>query len=87
MSDLSEDKKIKHPSEFIKLGENLDVIVMEQDLDNRRLALSHKDIKRDEPNKESKNNIFTKMVLWRAARQSSAKASTPVRIWSWTSNE
>ena len=54
VSDLSEDKKIKHPSEFIKLGENLDVIVMEQDLDNRRLALSHKDIKKDEPNKESK---------------------------------
>ena len=35
VSDLSEDKKIKHPSEFIKLGENLDVIVMEQDLDNK----------------------------------------------------
>ena len=45
VSDLSEDKKIKHPSEFIKLGDNLDVIVMEQDLENRRLALSHKDIK------------------------------------------
>ena len=47
VSDLSEDKKIKHPSEFIKLGENLDVIVMEQDLENRRLALSHKDIKKE----------------------------------------
>ena len=54
VSDLSEDKKIKHPSEFIKLGENLDVIVMEQDLENRRLALSHKDIKNTEPKKESK---------------------------------
>ena len=39
---------IKHPSEFIKLGENLDVIVMEQDLENRRLALSHKDIKKED---------------------------------------
>ena len=28
VSDLSEDKKIKHPSEYIKLGENLDVVVM-----------------------------------------------------------
>ena len=45
VSDLSEDKKIKHPSDYIKLGENLDVVVMEQDLENRRLALSHKDIK------------------------------------------
>ena len=44
VSDLSKDKKIKHPSEFINIGEKLDVIVMEQDLDNRRLALSHKDI-------------------------------------------
>ena len=54
VSDLSEDKKIKHPSEFIKLGENLEVIVMEQDLENRRLALSHKDIKKEESKKESK---------------------------------
>ena len=54
VSDLSEDKKIKHPSEFIKLGENLDVIVMEQDLENRRLALSHKDINVDNPKKDNK---------------------------------
>ena len=54
VSDLSEDKKIKHPSEFIKLGENLDVIVMEQDLENRRLALSHKDIKQEVQKKQSK---------------------------------
>jgi len=54
VSDLSDDKKIKHPSEFIKLGENLDVIVMEQDLENRRLALSHKDIKKEKIKKESK---------------------------------
>ena len=44
VSDLSNDNKIKHPSEFIKLGEKLDVIVMEQDNENRRLALSHKDL-------------------------------------------
>ena len=37
---------------------------MEQDLENRRLALSHKDIKKEESNKESKNNKFTTMVLW-----------------------
>ena len=54
VSDLSDDKKIKHPSEFIKLGENLDVVVMEQDLENRRLALSHKDIKKEESKKKSK---------------------------------
>ena len=54
VSDLSVDKKIKHPSEFIKLGDNLDVIVMEQDLENRRLALSHKDIKKEDSKDENK---------------------------------
>ena len=44
VSDLSMIKKLKHPSEFINIGEKLEVIVMEQDLENRRLALSHKDI-------------------------------------------
>ena len=42
VSDLSWTKKIKHPSEFVKVGEELEVIVMELDHDNRRLALSHK---------------------------------------------
>ncbi len=42
VSDLSWTKKVKHPSEFIKVGEELDVVVMELDVDNRRLALSHK---------------------------------------------
>ena len=57
VSDLSNDKKIKHPSEFINIGEKLEVIVMEQDLENRRLALSHKDIiaeSKDEVKKEEK---------------------------------
>jgi small subunit ribosomal protein S1 len=42
VSDLSWTKKIKHPSEFVKVGEELEVVVMELDTDNRRLALSHK---------------------------------------------
>lgn len=42
VSDLSWTKKVKHPSEFIKVGEELEVMVMELDVDNRRLALSHK---------------------------------------------
>jgi small subunit ribosomal protein S1 len=42
VSDLSWTKKIKHPSEFIKVGESLDVQVLELDASNRRLALSHK---------------------------------------------
>ncbi len=42
VSDLSWTKKVKHPSEFVKVGENLEVVVQELDVTNRRLALSHK---------------------------------------------
>ncbi len=42
VSDLSWTKKIKHPSEFVKVSDELEVIVLELDVDNRRLALSHK---------------------------------------------
>ncbi len=44
VSDLSWTKKIKHPSEFVKVGDELDVVVLELDLDNRRLALGHKQL-------------------------------------------
>src|SRR5690606_9155961 len=41
-SDLSWTKKIKHPSEFVKVGDKMQVVVLELDAANRRLALSHK---------------------------------------------
>ncbi|MGD1839419.1 MAG: 30S ribosomal protein S1 [Thermonemataceae bacterium] len=44
VSDLSWTKKIKHPSEFIKIGDELEVKVLELDVDNRRLALGHKQL-------------------------------------------
>ncbi len=44
VSDLSWNKKIKHPSEFVKKGEKLDVIVLEVDSENRRLSLGHKQL-------------------------------------------
>lgn len=44
VSDLSWNKKIKHPSEFVKKGEKLDVIVLEVDAENRRLSLGHKQL-------------------------------------------
>jgi len=42
VSDLSWTKKIKHPSEFVKVGDEMGVQVLELDAANRRLALSHK---------------------------------------------
>jgi small subunit ribosomal protein S1 len=44
ISDLSWTKKIKHPSEFTKLGDSIDVIVLEIDKENRRLSLGHKQL-------------------------------------------
>ena len=44
VSDLSWSKKVKHPSEFVKVGENLEVVVLELDVENRKLALGHKQL-------------------------------------------
>jgi len=57
VSDLSWTKKIKHPSEFTKVGESIDVQVLELDSANRRLALSHKHM--EENPWDTFENIFT----------------------------
>ena len=44
ISDLSWTKKVKHPSEFTKVGESIDVIVLDIDKENRRLSLGHKQL-------------------------------------------
>ncbi|MGE0637653.1 MAG: 30S ribosomal protein S1 [Bacteroidia bacterium] len=44
ISDLSWSKKIKHPNEFTTIGAELDVVVLEIDVENRRLSLGHKQL-------------------------------------------
>ena len=44
ISDLSWQKKIKHPSEFCKVGDEMEVKVLEIDKDNRRISLGHKQL-------------------------------------------
>jgi small subunit ribosomal protein S1 len=44
ISDLSWSKKIKHPSEFCKIGDKIEVKVLEMDSENRRLSLGHKQL-------------------------------------------
>lgn len=44
ISDLSWSKKIKHPAEFTKIGDNIEVVVLEIDVENRRLSLGHKQL-------------------------------------------
>ena len=42
ISDLSWTKKVKHPSEMLTVGETIDVIVLELDVEGRKLSLGHK---------------------------------------------
>ena len=44
ISDLSWTKKVKHPSEFTRVGAEIDVVVLEIDKENRRLSLGHKQL-------------------------------------------
>ena len=45
ISDLSWTKKVKHPSEVLTLGDKIDVIVLELDVEGRKLSLGHKHTK------------------------------------------
>ncbi len=44
ISDLSWSKKINHPSEFTKVGDDIEIVVLEIDKENRRLSLGHKQL-------------------------------------------
>ncbi len=45
ISDLSWTKKIKHPSEMLAIGYSIEVIVLELDVEGRKLSLGHKQTK------------------------------------------
>jgi len=47
ISDLSWTKKFAHPSDFIKKEEKLEVVVLDIDVENRRLSLGHKQLTED----------------------------------------
>jgi small subunit ribosomal protein S1 len=57
VSDLSWTKKIKHPNEFVKKDQELEVVVLEMDMENRRLSLGHKQL--DENPWDTFETIFT----------------------------
>ncbi|MGQ1891536.1 30S ribosomal protein S1 [Thermophagus sp. OGC60D27] len=44
ISDLSWTKKVKHPAEFTNVGEDIEVVVLDIDKENRRLSLGHKQL-------------------------------------------
>ena len=47
ISDLSWLKRFNHPGEYTKVGENIDVIILGIDKDNRKLQLGHKQLEED----------------------------------------
>ena len=51
ISDLSWTKKIKHPREFCNTGEKIEVVVLELDVENRKLSLGHKQLTENPWNK------------------------------------
>jgi small subunit ribosomal protein S1 len=47
ISDLSWLKRFNHPSEYTKVGQNIDVVIMGIDKENRKLQLGHKQLEED----------------------------------------
>jgi len=44
ISDLSWTKRFSHPSEFTKVGDDIEIMILEIDKDNRKLSLGHKQV-------------------------------------------
>jgi small subunit ribosomal protein S1 len=57
ISDLSWSQKVNHPNEFTKVGEKLNVVVLELDVENRKLSLGHKQL--EENPWDTFESIFT----------------------------
>ncbi len=47
ISDLSWLKRFNHPSDYVKVGEHIDVIILSIDKENRKLQLGHKQLEED----------------------------------------
>jgi small subunit ribosomal protein S1 len=47
ISDLSWLKRFNHPSEYTKVGQHIDVVILGIDKDNRKLQLGHKQLEED----------------------------------------
>jgi len=47
ISDLSWLKRFNHPSDYVKVGEHIDIIILGIDKENRKLQLGHKQLEED----------------------------------------
>jgi small subunit ribosomal protein S1 len=55
ISDLSWTKKVRHPGEIVKKGDELDVVILGVDVDQRRISLGHKQIEENPWDKFGEN--------------------------------
>ncbi len=78
VSDLSWTRKIKHPSEFVKVGERLDVKVLELDVEQRRIALGHKQL--EENPWDTFETIFTIGSVHKATVTSKSEKGATVEL-------
>ena len=47
ISDLSWTKRFNHPSEYVKVGQEMDVVVLGIDVEDRKMSLGHKQLEED----------------------------------------
>ena len=47
ISDLSWTKRYSHPNEFTSIGNDLDIVVLEIDMENKKIVLGHKQLEED----------------------------------------
>ena len=57
VSDLTWTKKVKHPNEFTKVGDEMEVVVLDVDLEHRRISLGHKQLE------ENPWDVFATILL------------------------
>ncbi len=62
ISDMSWTKRIKHPSEVMKKGDTVEVVILDIDKNNRRISLGHKQLHSD-PWGTLENRLSVDMVI------------------------
>jgi small subunit ribosomal protein S1 len=71
ISDLSWSKKINHPSEITKVGEEIEVVILDIDRENRRLSLGHKQLE------ENPWDVFETVFTEGSVQQGTVTEITP----------
>ncbi|NDK17863.1 MAG: 30S ribosomal protein S1 [Zetaproteobacteria bacterium] len=77
ISDLSWTQKIKHPSDFVKVGDTIDVMVIELDVEGRKLNLGHKQTE-ENPWDSKETNFAVDSIVTGTIKEKNAKGAIVV---------